>query len=70
VWKPGIADYAIVRVAGRNHAGFFARKVAAPHWLVYFVVDDAEPLGRSLWLAASPFDDATAELLCLGVGHV
>lgn len=42
VWKPGTADYAMAHVGGRNHAGFFAHAVAAPHWLVYFVVDDAE----------------------------
>ena len=42
VWKPGTADYAMAHVAGRNHAGFFAHAVAAPHWLVYFVVEDAE----------------------------
>lgn len=42
VWKPGTADYAMARVGGRSHAGFFARKVAAPHWLVYFVVEDAD----------------------------
>ena len=42
VWRPGTADYAMARVDGRNHAGFFAREVAAPHWLVYFMVDDAD----------------------------
>lgn len=42
VWKPGVADYTMVHVGGRNHAGFFAHDVAAPHWLVYFVVDDAD----------------------------